>query len=97
MLSQGVKMTKEHTFVAVCRVRGLFSRSQAKKRGARIEHDFAKKGLKVIPAVEGKSPTSCELSMLVTCDKSVAKKIKERLGLLNFDFRRVNVQHFKAS
>lgn len=90
-------MAKERTFVAVCRIRGLFSRSQAKARGARIEHDFARKGLKVIQAIEGKSPTSCELSMLVTCDKSVEEKIKERLGLLNFDFRHVQVQRFKPS
>lgn len=90
-------MNQERTFVAVCRVRGLFSRSLAKKRGARIAHDFARKGLKVIPAIEGKSPTSCELSVLVSCDKSLEEKIKERLGLLNFDFRHVNVQRFKPT
>ena len=97
MLIHGVNMNKERTFVAVCRVRGLFSRSLAKQRGARIAHDFAKKGLKVIPAIEGKSPTSCELSVLVSCDKSLENKIKERLGLLNFDFRHVHVQRFKPS
>ncbi|MDJ0955527.1 MAG: hypothetical protein QNI91_01640 [Arenicellales bacterium] len=90
-------MNKERTFVAVCRVRGLFSRSLAKKRGARIANDFAKKGAEVIPAIEGKSPTSCELSVLVSCDKSLEEKFKERLGLLNFDFRHVNVQRFKPT
>lgn len=81
-------MSEEHTIVAVCRIRGLFSRRQAQRRRARIVRDFTKRGLKTFAAVEFKSPTSCELSMLVTCDKSVEQKVREKLGLLNFSFER---------
>ena len=88
-------MSEESTIVAVCRMRGLFSRRQAKRREAKIVRDFTKRGLKTFSAVELKSPTSCELSMLVTCDKSVEQKVREKLGLLNFNFKRMQPPRLK--
>lgn len=81
-------MSEERTIVAVCRVRGLFSLRQAKRREAKIAKNFAKRGLKIFSAVELKSPASSELSLLVTCDQSVEQQVKEKLGLLNFNFKR---------
>lgn len=88
-------MPEERTIVAFCRVRGLFSRRLAQKRGAMIARDFARRGLKMTSAVELKSPTSCELSMLVTCDKSVEQQLREKLGRLNFNFKHVTTPRLK--
>lgn len=90
-------MSEERTIVAVCRVRGLFSRRLARKRGARIAKDFAKRGLKTLSAIELKSPTSCELSMLVTCDRTVEQKVREKLGMLDFHFKSVRPPQLKLT